>query len=254
MQPSVSIITPTYNSAKFIADTIRSVQAQTFADWELLLIDDCSSDDTISVIKPFLTDDRIKLTRLETNSGAGIARDTGLKGAKGRYIAFLDADDLWLPEKLQKQLDFMKSSREPFTFSFYECIDEAGNRLGKKIEAPRHLSYKQLFFCNFVGNLTGIYDSAHFGKIGISSIRKRQDWIMWLEILKQIKTANPVPETLALYRVRTDSISASKLKLLRYNYKVYRIHHRLNVLFSLACMSIFLFMQILIKPRYAKKV
>lgn len=253
MEALVSIITPTFNSEKFIAQTITSVQNQTFTNWELLIVDDCSTDETVKIIQNF-NDERIKLIQLQKNCGAGVARQTALEAASGTHIAFLDADDLWLPQKLQRQLDFMAENRLPFTFSFYDWIDEDGKALGKRIEAPRNLSYKQVFFCNYVGNLTGIYEVGFFGKIEIPSIRKRQDWIIWLKILKKIRSAKPVPESLALYRIRENSMSASKTKLLKYNYKVYRDFHRMNFLAALFCMGIFLFVQLLVKPRYAKSV
>lgn len=254
MEALVSIITPTYNSAAFISETISSVKNQTYLNWELLIVDDCSTDATVQVVGEFLSDPRIRLIALSQNSGAGIARNTALSEAKGRYIAFLDSDDLWKPEKLVRQLQFMVQTGQPFTFSFYDCIDEDGKLLDKRIEAPVELYYRQLFFCNFVGNLTGIYDAAHFGKIAISSIRKRQDWIVWLTILKQLERAKPVPESLAFYRVRENSISASKWRLLSHNYVVYRKFHKLNVLFSLGCMLGFLYTQLLVKPKYIKKI
>lgn len=255
MNELVSIITPTYNSETFISDAIKSVQSQTYLDWEMIIVDDCSKDKTVEIIQGFMEDDhRIQLIKLDKNSGAGIARNTALNKAKGRYIAFLDSDDLWKTEKLSKQIEFMKTQNIPFTFSFYDCIDENGNFLNKRVEAPQKLSYRQLFFCNFVGNLTGIYDTNYFEKIAISSIRKRQDWMVWLTILKKIKTAQPVPESLAFYRIREDSISASKFSLLKHNYIVYRKFHRLNVIVSLFCMVGFLFTQLLIKPRFVKTI
>ncbi|MCY1243809.1 putative teichuronic acid biosynthesis glycosyltransferase TuaG [compost metagenome] len=147
----------------------------------------------------------------------------------------------------------MISENQPFTFSFYECMAENGNVLGKIIEAPKILTYNQLFWSNLIGNLTGIYDSAFLGKITISSLRKRQDWMMWLTILKKIKTAKPVPENLAIYRVRENSISASKTALLRHNYNVYRNFHKLNIIASIGCMIGFLFVHFFIKPKYVKK-
>ncbi|MDI1304079.1 MAG: glycosyltransferase family 2 protein [bacterium] len=253
--PLVSIITPSFNSEKFIAETIQSVQNQTYQNWEMIIVDDCSSDETVSIVtKMTLLDNRIQLFQSEKNSGTGIARNTALTKCKGRYISFLDADDLWKPQKLEKQIDFLKTNNLPFTFSFYDCIDEEGKSLNKTVEAPRNLSYRQLFFCNYVGNLTGIYDVNYFGKIAISSIRKRQDWMLWLTILKKIKTAQPIPESLAFYRIRENSISASKLDLLKHNFAVYRTFHGFNVVVSLLCMTGFLFTQLVIKPRYIKTI
>jgi teichuronic acid biosynthesis glycosyltransferase TuaG len=251
----VSIITPSYNSEKFIAQTIRSVQNQSYTNWEMIIVDDCSSDKTESIIKDLINDDsRISFYQLQKNSGAGVARNQAVDLAKGRYIAFLDSDDLWKPEKLQKQIDFLSLNNTPFSFSFYECIDESGAPLNLRVEAPKKLHYWQLFFCNFVGNLTGVYDTHFFGKIPISNIRKRQDWMVWLTVLKKIRTAKPIPDSLAFYRVRKDSISSSKWRLVQHNYTVYRQFHRLNVFVSLCCMVGFLFTQLIIKPQFIKKL
>jgi glycosyltransferase involved in cell wall biosynthesis len=254
MQVLVSIITPSYNSQKFIAETIRSVQGQTYENWEMIIVDDASSDSTELIVKGFIAGDaRISFYQLQKNSGAGVARNQAVDLAKGRYIAFLDSDDLWKPEKLQKQIDFLSLNNTPFSFSFYECIDEGGAPLNLRVEAPKTLKYWQLFFCNFVGNLTGVYDTHFFGKIPISNIRKRQDWMVWLTVLKEIRTAEPIQDSLAFYRVRKDSISSSKRKLIQHNYTVYRQFHRLNVFLSLCCMVGFLFTQLIIKPLFIKK-
>jgi teichuronic acid biosynthesis glycosyltransferase TuaG len=253
--PLVSIITPSFNSDKFISETIQSVQNQTHQNWEMIIVDDCSTDRTASIIEQFVkNDNRIRFFQLKKNSGAGIARELALTKAKGDYISFLDADDLWKPLKLEKQLQFLKDNKSPFTFSFYDCIDEVGNSLNKRVEAPRNLSYLQLFFCNYVGNLTGIYEVDYFGKIAISSTRKRQDWMVWLTILKKIKKAKPVPESLAFYRIRDNSLSASKFDLLKHNFAVYRTFHGFNYVSSMFIMIGFLFTQLLIKPRYIKKI
>jgi glycosyltransferase involved in cell wall biosynthesis len=251
----VSIVIPTFNSEKFIAETILSIQSQTLTNWEVIVVDDGSSDKTVSILSKIAQlDKRIRFFQLEKNSGAGIARNLGLSKANGRYIAFLDSDDLWKPTKLEKQIKFMTKNNLPFTFSFYDCIDEEGKPLNKRVEAPRNLSYNQLFYCNYVGNLTGIYDVNYFGKIPISPIRKRQDWILWLTILKKIKTAQPTPESLAFYRVRQNSISASKLDLLKHNFNVYKTFHGFNMVVSLVCMIGFLFTQLIIKPTYIKRL
>ncbi|MFL9830050.1 glycosyltransferase family 2 protein [Flavobacterium sp. ST-87] len=253
-EPLVSVIIPTFNSEKYISDTIQSVQNQSYQNWEVIIFDDASTDETQTIITPFLTDKRIKFYSLEKNSGTGIARNLAVSKASGKYISFLDADDLWKPEKLEKQINFMQKQKLPFTFSFYDCIDEQGNSLNRRVEAPRNLSYTQLFFCNYVGNLTGIYDVEYFGKISISSIRKRQDWMHWLTLLKKIKTAKPVPESLAIYRIRKNSLSTSKTALIQYNFAVYRQFHGFNWIVSVFCMIGFLFTQLLIKPLYSKKI
>ncbi|MCG9791803.1 glycosyltransferase family 2 protein [Flavobacterium algicola] len=251
----VSIIIPTFNSAEFIADAIGSIQKQTHQDWEIIIIDDASTDQTVSIIKEISqTESRIKNYSLALNSGTGIARNTALQYASGRYIAFLDADDLWKPQKLQLQLEFMQTNKIPFTFSAYDCMNEEGELLNLCIVPPQNLSYRQLFFCNYVGNLTGIYDTFFFGKIAIAPNRKRQDWMHWLTVLKKIKSARAVPESLAIYRIRANSISASKFDLVKHNFAVYKQFHGLNWIVALSCMSIFLFTQLAIKPFYIKKI
>jgi teichuronic acid biosynthesis glycosyltransferase TuaG len=251
----VSVITPSFNSEKFIAATIQSVQNQTYQNWEMIIVDDCSTDKTVSIAEYIaISDNRIKVHKLKKNTGTGIARNSALEKAKGRYISFLDADDLWKPQKLEIQINFLRNNNLTFTFSFYDCINEQGKELNKRVEAPNNLSYRQLFFCNYVGNLTGIYDANYFGKIAISSIRKRQDWMLWLTILKKVKSAKPIPESLAFYRIRENSISASKVNLLKHNFAVYRRFHGFNLVITTVCMTGFLFTQLLIKPRYIKKL
>ena len=250
----VSIITPSYNSEKFIVATIDSVRNQTYRHWEMIIVDDCSNDETTAIVEEIIkSENRIRLVKLAENSGAGVARNRAIKEANGRFIAFLDADDLWKPEKLEKQVSFLLSEDQAFTFSFYEWIDENGDSLHKIIEAPLKLTYNQLFWSNLVGNLTGIYDAQKLGKIEISSLRKRQDWMVWLTILKQLKTAKPIPESLAYYRVRQDSISASKWSLVKHNYKVYRIFHKKNAAVAGFLMIGFLFTHFFSKPKYVKK-
>ena len=255
MSELVSIIIPTYNTEKFIELTIQSVQNQTYHNWEMILVDDASTDKTVNIISEFAkADNRIKLFQLPNNSGNGFARNVALEKATGKYIAYLDADDLWFPMKLEKQIQFLKENNLSFTFSFYDCIDEEGNSLNRRVEAPRNLTYNQLFFCNYVGNLTAIYDAEYFGKIAIEATQKRQDWRLWLTILKQIKATKPVPEPLAFYRIRKDSISSSKFKLIKHNFGVYRDFHGYNLVFSFLLMMRFLFTQLIIKPKYIKKV
>lgn len=247
----VSIITPTFNSEKYISQTIHSVLNQTHQNWEMLIVDDCSSDETFSIISKFATQDsRIKVFKLDKNSGAGVARNFAIQQAIGNYIAFLDADDLWKPEKLEKQINFMEMQKIPFTFSFYETMDEEGNLRNETITTPSKISYSDLYYCNWIGNLTGIYSVDFFGKIPISSIKKRQDWMLWLQIVKQIENAIPVPESLAYYRVREDSISASKWKLIKYNFKVFRNFHQRNFFFACLDTMQFLYVQLLVKPKF----
>lgn len=255
MNELVSIITPTYNAEKYIRETLQSVLNQSHQNWEMILADDGSTDKTVSIIEEFAQKDiRIKLFKLPENRGNGFARNAALEKASGKYIAYLDADDLWFPEKLEKQIQFLKANNLHFTFSFYDSIDEEGNNLNRRVESPNPLTYKQLFFCNYVGNLTAIYDADYFGKIILETSQKRQDWRIWLTILKQIKTAKPVPESLALYRIRKDSVSSSKFKLIKHNFGVYRQFHRYNFVFSVLLMIWFLYTQLIVKQQYIKKI
>ena len=255
MKDLVSILTPTFNAEKFIRATIKSVQEQTYENWEMILVDDASTDNTVSIIEDFAQrDNRIKLFKFSENRGNGFARNAALDKATGKYIAYLDADDLWFPSKLEKQIQFLNANNLHFTFSYYDSIDEEGNNLNRRVESPNPLIYKQLFFCNYVGNLTAIYDADYFGKIILETSQKRQDWRLWLTILKQIKTAEVVPESLAFYRIRKDSISSSKFKLIKHNFGVYREFHRYNFMSSVLLMMRFLFIQLIIKPKYIKKI
>lgn len=255
MNDLVSILTPTYNTEKFIRSTIESAQNQTYTNWEMILVDDASTDNTVSIIEEFVKkDSRIKLFKLPQNRGNGFARNAALEKSTGKYIAYLDADDLWFPEKLEKQIQFLKANNLHFTFSFYDSIDEEGNDLNRRVESPNPLTYKQLFFCNYVGNLTAIYNAEYFGKIILETSQKRQDWRIWLTILKQIKIAKPVPESLAFYRIRKDSVSSSKFKLIKHNFGVYREFHGYNFVFSILLMIRFLFTQLIIKSKYIKKI
>jgi len=254
-KPLVSVITPAYNSARFIAETIASVKNQTFSNWEMIVVDDASRDDTENIVTEIARHDpRIRFAKLSKNSGAGVARQTAVEMALGRYIAFLDADDLWKPEKLKKQLHFLSESNQGFAFSAYDGIDQHGKPTGVRVNVPKRLTYRILFFCNFVGNLTGIYDTEVFGKIPISTVRKRQDWILWLHVLKKLKRVQSMPESLALYRVHGQSLSSSKLRLLKDNYAVYRLHHRLNPIAAMLAMGGFLIVQLLVKPMYKKRL
>lgn len=217
----VSIITPTYNSEKFIAETIVSIQNQTYNNWELLITDDCSTDNTKKIIFEFQEKDiRIKFFELKKNSGAGIARNYSIKKSTGRYIAFCDSDDKWKENKLEVQINFMKKNNLPLTYSSYDVIDQHNN-FKKTIICPEKITYKKMLRNNYVGCLTAIYDSRILDKKYMSSIRRRQDWALWLNILKIIKTTEGIKDSLAIYRDRSNSISSNKIKMLTYNWRIY---------------------------------
>lgn len=217
----VSIITPSYNCASFIGETIESIQAQTYTNWELLITDDCSIDNSLDVISSFVKKDpRIKLLILDKNSGAGIARNNSIKAAKGRYIAFCDSDDRWYPEKLEKQLKFMQDSNCTLSYSSYDVCNEEGNIIGY-VECLKELNRSKIIRDNGIGCLTAIYDSEKIGKHYLPSMRKRQDWCLWIEIIQSGAVAKGFQEPMALYRNRANSISSNKAEMLKFNYEVY---------------------------------
>ena len=217
----VSIITPSYNCAKYIGETIESIQAQTFTNWELLITDDCSSDDSREVIQSYANkDQRIKLLVLETNSGAGVARNNSIKAAKGRYIAFCDSDDRWYPDKLEKQLKFMQDNNCALSYSSYDVCNEDGSIIGY-VECLKELTKSKILRDNGIGCLTAIYDSNKLGKHYMPSMRKRQDWCLWIDIIQSAGVAKGLQQPLALYRDRANSISSNKKEMLKFNYEVY---------------------------------
>jgi len=222
MNALVSIITPVFNSQKYISNTIESVLSQTYLQWEHILVDDCSSDNSAALIKSYVArDPRIKYHCLEKNSGAGIARNKAIELAKGNYIAFLDSDDLWHPEKLDMQLLFMQKNGYHFSFTDYDMINENGQKLSKLMIAKPVLTYKKALFKNPIGCLTAMYDVDFFGKEYMPVIRKRQDYGLWLKLLKKTDGYG-LNECLASYRIGNESISANKIALIKYEWKLYR--------------------------------
>lgn len=251
----VSVIMPAYNSAQFIAAAIDSVLAQTWPHWELLVIDDGSKDGTLKIIEDYSRQhSNIKILTNSTNQGTGAARNRGIEAATGRFIAFLDADDLWLPAKLEKQLEFMQEKHLSMTFSSYYLMDEEGNTLHREVKALPELTYQKLLKSNYVGNLTGIYDVQKLGKVYAPLIRKRQDWALWLEIIKRLGTSFALTEPLAYYRVRRDSVSGNKWKLLRHNFRIYRSFLNYGLLKSCRSMGQFLWEHFLVKNRQVRKI
>ncbi len=220
----VSIITPAYNSEPYIEETINSVIRQTHSNWELLIVDDASSDNTLQIALKYAQDYKnIKVFDNASNQGAAFSRNVGIKEATGDFIAFLDADDLWKPTKLQKQIEFMLAKKCDVSFSSYDLMDENGSLLNKTIKALPKLSYKKFLKCNYIGNLTGMYNVQALGKIYAPDLLKRQDWLLWLSAVKKSKTdALGISEPLGIYRVRKNSISSNKWNLLKYNYLVYK--------------------------------
>lgn len=227
----VSIIMPTYNCGKFIEETINSVINQTYTNWELIIVDDCSKDNTEEVVKK-IKDKRIKYHKLKENSGAAVARTEAMKKAKGNYMAFLDSDDLWYPEKIEKQLKFMKDNNYDFTCTAYEQIDEESNLLNKVIKTKKKANYNRILLDCPVGNSTVMYNVDKLGKFEVPNIRKRNDDALWLQIIKKAKYIYGYDEVLMKYRIRQNSISSNKLSLVKYHWILYRDIEHLSVIRS----------------------
>ncbi len=229
----ISIIMPTYNSEKFISASIFSVKNQTYSNWELIIIDDCSSDNTEQAIKEFSSSDhRIKYIKLDKNSGAAVARNRGVEIASGEYLAFLDSDDVWLPSKLEKQLKFMMGNGYLFTSTNYEYVDEQGQSLGRVTKSYPKLDYHGLLK-HGPGNSTIMYHVKETGKLFVPDIRKRNDYLMWIGLIKKTKYLYGLDETLTQYRVRSNSLSEKKLDLIKYHWIIYRDYEELSLLYSL---------------------
>lgn len=225
----VSIITPCFNAAIYIKATIESVLSQSFIDWELIIIDDCSTDNSIEVIKSaHKNDPRVKLITLSKNVGVAEARNIGIKKAKGQFIAFLDSDDLWYPDKLEKQISFMEENNIDFCYTGYEKINEQGQPF-QRMKVPLKISYQELLKTCYIGCLTVIYDTKNLGKIYMPKNTKREDYATWLSILKQTQYAYAVPETLAKYRVYSNQSSSKKINMAQENWNLYRNIENLNV-------------------------
>jgi len=249
--PLVSVITATYNSSNFIESTIKSVLSQTYTNWELIIIDDASIDNTLSIIKNYCNRfSKISYLVNKINKGPAFTRNKGVKVAKGDFITFLDGDDIWKPEKLKVQIEFMIENVIDVSYTSYDLIDEDGKPLQKRINALPVLSYNKLLKCNYIGNLTGIYNSKSIGKIAIPDLKKRQDWAMWLNALKKSrKPALGIKESLAFYRVRRHSISSKKYSLLKYNYLVYKKGLGFSILKSVISMAVFLWEYFFVKSK-----
>ncbi len=231
--PAVSVVMPTFNSRPYLEESVQSVLAQTFEDFELIVVDDASTDATWSMVSMFVRmDDRIIAERLPRNFGPAIARNRAIEKARGRYIAFLDSDDMWLPEKLETQVPFMDDNNYALSHTHYARIDAAGNQLSPQIDAPGTLGYREMLRSNRIGCLTAMYDTAILGKTLMPELRRRQDYGLWLEIMRRGYRAYCIPRILAVYRVRTDSVSSDKLRMLSHNWRLYRQVAKLSIVKS----------------------
>lgn len=221
MKDLVSIIMPSYNTAEYIAQSINSVRAQTYENWELIIVDDCSTDNTDEVVS-FFEDPRIRYFKNEKNSGAAVSRNRALSEAKGRWIAFLDSDDLWSPIKLEKQIGFMEKGGYSFSYTEYEEIAEGGEPLGVRVTGPKKITKTGMYNYCWPGCLTVMYDAEKVGLIQIADIKKNNDYAMWLKVAKKAD-CYLLAENLASYRKRSGSISRhSYTALIKWHYKLYK--------------------------------
>ena len=227
----VSIIMPSYNTAKYIKNSIQSVINQTYTNWELIIVDDCSTDNTDEVVNGII-DDRIHYIKNEKNSGAAVSRNRALREAKGKWIAFLDSDDLWMPQKLNEQIRFMKDNNYHFSYTNYEEIDEQSNRLGCTVTGPKKITKAGMYNYCWPGCLTVMYDAEYIGLIQIADIKKNNDYAMWLKVCKK-SNCYLLDKTLAQYRKRSGSISNhSYVKLIKYHYLLYKEAENKNAVIS----------------------
>lgn len=230
----VSIITPSWNCGEFVEETIKSVLAQTYTNWELLFQDDCSSDDTRAIVMRYAaSDSRIQYACNAQNSGAAVTRNNALHRAKGRWIAFLDSDDIWLPTKLEEQLKFMTENNYAFSYTNYTEIDEQSNYLGRVITGPRHINKIGMYAYCWPGCLTVMYNLTEVGLIQIADIHKNNDYAMWLKVIKHAD-CYLLRKTLAKYRKRVGSISHhSYAHLIRWHYRLFRDAQQLSAILSI---------------------
>lgn len=222
MKELVSIIMPSYNTERFISETIESVLNQSYSDWELIIVDDCSTDNTDDVVGKYLADERIRYIKNDTNSGAAVSRNRALREAKGKWIAFLDSDDVWLPEKLEKQIAFMVTNGYHFSYTNYEEIDEESEPLDVFVTGPKRITKQGMYNYCWVGCLTVMYDAEVVGVIQIEDIKKNNDYAMWLKVCKKAN-CYLLNEQLAKYRKRSGSISRHGIKtMIGWHYKLWR--------------------------------
>jgi len=251
----VSIIMPSYNCGKYVEETIRSVQAQTYQNWEIIFMDDCSSDDTIRKVDALrIKDKRIRLFQNKFNFGAALSRNNALQEAKGRWIAFLDSDDIWEPTKLEKQIQFMEENNYAFSYTGYQEIDEESKPTGVQVSGPKHVTKAGMYAFCWPGCLTVMYDREKIGLIQIEDIKKNNDYAMWLKVCKKAD-CYLLDECLARYRRgRTGSVSSHGiLTMIGWHYKLWHEVEKMNPLFSIVMTGINLVCGFYKKMKYVKR-
>lgn len=251
MIPKVSIITPNYNCSNYISQTIKSVIAQTYSNWEMIIVDDCSTDDSYELALEYSKhDSRIMVLRNEKNSGAALSRNKALDKAQGEYIAFLDSDDLWMPEKLEKQIRFMQKNDCDFSFCRYNLIDEGNIFLGKTAKIIHTLTYHKMLYHDFVGCLTVMYKADIAKSIRSFDIRNNNDYGLFLQVIKNTKKALGMDEILANYRIRKNGISRNKLKKVSSYFEL--MHDKLHLSLFKCCFYLFTNIVIKVVWKYEK--
>jgi glycosyltransferase involved in cell wall biosynthesis len=234
MPPLVSIITPAFNCENTIKETYESIKNQSFYSWEWIIVEDHSNDNSFTIIKDIVKNDRrVIFFQTSKNSGAAIARNLGISNAKGRYVAFLDADDLWEKEKLTSQITFMEKNNYSFTFTNYDLLYSNGKIRKHRIKKDV-VTYKQLLKTNYIGCLTVVYDASILGKIFMPlDCEKREDHGAWLDITRKGVNAYRLDEYLSIYRIGNESVSSNKAKMMKYQYRLYRKHEKFCAIKSL---------------------
>jgi glycosyltransferase involved in cell wall biosynthesis len=250
----ISIITPNYNCERFIAQTIESVLAQTYKNWEMLIVDDCSTDGSYERALEYATkDSRIKVYRIERNSGAAVCRNKAIELSQGNYLAFLDSDDLWLPEKLEKQLQFMIANECDFSFTEYEHINEKGELLGVKARVIKKLTYRKMLSHCYPGCLTVMYRQDLANKIYANDIKRNNDYALFLRVLKYSENAMGMKESLAQYRIRKKSISSNKFYMLKPYITILHDYENLNIILTFVYVFTHIFIRMFFKYKHIKE-
>ncbi len=256
MSELVSIITPSYNSEKYIEKTINSVISQTYENWEMIIVDDCSGDSTCEIVEGISKrEPRVKLIRQEQNGGAAKARNRALENSQGRFIAYLDADDIWYPEKLQKQVDFMLKNKAGFSCASYEVIDDDGNKLNKEVHMLPRADYVGFLTNNLLQTVGIMADTSIVDKslLRMPDLRRRQDAATWLQVLKAGNDCFGLDEVLAQYRRAANSLSSNKAKAVKGVWQLYRDIEKLSLPFSIYCFVRYAFLAVWKRVYIGKK-
>ncbi|MBC1813600.1 glycosyltransferase family 2 protein [Listeria booriae] len=228
----VSIIMPAHNAAAYIQGAIDSVLAQSWTDFELLILDDCSTDSTVEIIRDY-TDSRIRLHVLENNLGAAATRNYGIRQAKGRYLAFLDSDDCWKPEKLKLQLAFMQENKVVLSYTAYDVMSADGKQITGRVDVPESVNYRYLLRNTIIGCLTVMIDTKQTGLVQMPDFKGAEDTATWLSILKEGHVAKGLTEPLALYRKGNTSLSSNKIQMAKHIWRVYRENQNMSIFTAL---------------------